>query len=618
MKLNLFTVLVTSTLLVGNHYVFAQQVDCETAQASNDEPKAKRRRSPGRPTECEIKEKPAAGGETAESVDRARVKRVNPTVARKKNPVSPVPIVKLTDYVDAVPFPDRWRIVDSLGYDERWFDPYNQNTLKADKPIFGKDWFFNLGAISDSFYELRQVPTPVGASSTNGSGAIDVFGAPDQTIFIQNLATEFVLYNGNTVFKPPQYEFRFTPVFNYNYLDIQELQGVNVDPRDGVDRTDGHVGIQAAFVDYHIRDVSKRYDFDSIRVGIQPFSTDFRGFLFQDNQMGVRLFGNRRNNIFQYNLALFQRLEKDTNSGLNDVGQELREDYVFFANLYWQDLFYKGFTSQFSFTYNKNTENREFYFDNNEFIARPASLGREVPRGYDVFYLGYSGDGHIGRLNLSASYYYAFGEGDPGVFVDDKVDIDAHFLAAEASFDTNWVRTKFSFLFGSGDDDPYDNKAKGFDAIFENPQFAGADTSYWVRQNLPLVGGGRVALSSRNGVLNSLRSSKEQGQSNFTNPGIALLGAGFDMDVLPELRLSGNANYLHFATTEVLEAARNQGDIDTEIGWDLSLSLIYRPLMSQNIVLRASYASLLPGEGYKDLFVDESADYFLLNLVLAY
>ncbi len=56
-----------------------------------------------------------------------------------------------------------------------------------------------------------------------------------------------------------------------------------------------------------------------MRVGIQPFQSDFRGFLFQDSQLGVRLFGNRDNNRWQYNLAWFRRLEKDTNSGLNDV-----------------------------------------------------------------------------------------------------------------------------------------------------------------------------------------------------------------------------------------------------------------------------------------------------------
>ena len=64
--------------------------------------------------------------------------------------------------------------------------------------------------------------------------------------------------------------------------------------------------------------------------------------------------------------------------------------------------------------------------------------------------------------------------------------------------------------------------------------------------------------------------------------------------------------------------ARNQGDIDTHIGDDVSVAIIYRPFMSQNIVARASYAKLLAGQGYKDLFPDEDPHSLLLNLTLAY
>ena len=100
------------------------------------------------------------------------------------------------------------------------------------------------------------------------------------------------------------------------------------------------------------------------------------------------------------------------------------------------------------------------------------------------------------------------------------------------------------FLYASGDRDPFDNRAGGFDSIFENPQFAGADTSYWIRQPVPLIGGGGVALSGRNGILNSLRSSKEQGQFNFFNLGTVIYGVGADMDVLPQLRVFANINHI--------------------------------------------------------------------------
>lgn len=535
---------------------------------------------------------------------------------RSRNPVSPIPRPTLADFPESVPVPDRWRIVDAL-YEENLWDPYNRNILKGDKPIHD-DWFFNITAISDTVVELRDVPTPIGGSSTGSAGGIDIFGGDKQEVFVQSLLAEFVYYKGDTVFRPPDHEFRFIPVINYNHVEIDEIQGVNADPNDGNTRDDNHVGVQTLFYDKHLRNVGDRYDFDSIRVGIQPFSADFRGFLFQDVPFGVRLFGNRDNNIFQYNLGWFRRVEKDTNSGLNDIGKDLRDDDLFVANLYWQDLFVKGFTSQFSAIYNRNAEGDDFYYNNNDFIERPASLGREQKRDYDVLYLGYSGDGHIGRTNLSTSIYYAIGEATPGVFVDSDVDISAFFAAAEVSMDFDWIRPRISFLCGSGDDDPFDDKATGFDAIFENPQFAGADSSYWIRQAVPLIGGGRVGLSGRNGILNSLRSSKEEGQSNFTNPGIVLLGAGVDMDVLPELRLSLNLNDLYFDDTTVLEVARNQGGIDKHIGLDFSASLIYRPFMSQNIVLRASYAQLFAGDGFNALFPDEDPSYVLLNAILTY
>lgn len=536
---------------------------------------------------------------------------------RQRNPASLIPRPSLADYPDSVPIPDRWGIVDDLGYKESLWDPYNRNPLKADRAI-GNEWFYNVAVISDSIVELRDVPTPVGSSSTLNAGEIDVFGGQAQTLAVQNVAVEFVYYKGDTVFRPPDHEFRLTAAVNLNHAILEEIQGVNADPRDGETRTDSQLGIQAAFYDKHLRNVSDRYDFDSFRVGIQPFNNDFRGFLFQDNQFGVRLFGIRDNNKWQYNLAWFRRIEKDTNSGLNDLGKGLRDDDVFVANIYRQDFPVLGFISQASILYNRNTEDSEFHYNENEFIERPASLGFEAPRSYDVAYLGYSGDGHFGRLNLTTSNYYAIGSESRGVFVAEPVDIRAFFHASEISMDFNWFRPRVSFIYASGDSDPFDNVATGFDAVFENPIFAGTDTSYWNRQAVPLIGGGRVTISGRNSLLNSLRSSKEEGQSNFTNPGLVLLGLGADMDLMPSLRLSFSVNSLFFDKTEVLEAARNQPDISKDIGLDASVSLTYRPLTSQNIVLRASYATLLPSAGFDNLFPDETAGYFFFNATLNY
>jgi hypothetical protein len=133
-------------------------------------------------------------------------------------------------------------------------------------------------------------------------------------------------------------ELRAAIAFNFNHVDVPDRRVLSVLPSRRSLRSDAFVGVQELFFDYHLRNTSDRYDFDSVRIGIQPFSSDFRGFLFQDNQLGIRFFGDRDNNRFQYNLAAFLRLEKDSNSGLNAVLRRPREDYVLVANLYRQDL----------------------------------------------------------------------------------------------------------------------------------------------------------------------------------------------------------------------------------------------------------------------------------------
>jgi hypothetical protein len=519
--------------------------------------------------------------------------------------------------------PDRWRIVDVLGYRENLLDPYHGNNwLKGDRPAFGEDWFFNLGLVSDGVIEPRRFPVPVAVPDSGDPGSLDTLGDGEQQVFAENLIAEFVLYQGSTVFKPPDWEIRFTPVFNFNHAEVNEPGILKADPSEGTSRTEGVIGVQALFVDKHLRNVSERYDFDSIRVGVQPFTADFRGFLFQDSPFGLRLFGTRDNNRWQYNLAWFRRLEKDTNSGLNNLvelgGDAFRDDDVFVANLYRQDWPWIGYTSQLIAAYNMNREGDDQRYDDNGFIQRPSSLGLERARDYDVVYLGYNGDGHLGRWNLSVSAYGALGEEDLGTFTTQPSDIRAFFGAAEVSRDFDWIRARGTLVFASGDDDPFDDISQGYDAIFENPLIAGADTSFWIRQPVPLIGGGRVSLSGRNGLLNSLRSSKEFGQSNFTNPGLLLAGAGGDFDLTPTLRASVNANYLWFADTASLEAARMQAGIGREIGLDFSVALTWRPLASQNIVFRLSAAALVPGRGFVDLYGKETPYSILGNLVFAY
>ncbi|HNP34298.1 MAG TPA: hypothetical protein PKK10_00485 [Woeseiaceae bacterium] len=554
---------------------------------------------------------------------------------RRRRPGHPVPANTLCTSQGLAPatwselpafsaVPDRWRIVSSLGYDEQWLNPYQgNNLLKADRPAFGADWFVSVSLISDSTFEQRSRPTPVAVATAPQNGALDTLGEPGQSVFTENLISEFVVYKGDTVFRPPDIEFRFMPVLNLTRARVDEAGVLKANSTSGTTRSEAFLGIQGLFIDKHLRNVSEHYDFDSLRVGIQPITADFRGFLFQDSPLGIRLFGTRDNNRWQYNLGWFRRIEKDTNSGLNDITENslsdaLRDDDVLLFNLYRQDFPVTGFSSQFVLAYNRNREDGEPFIDDNGFRVRPAALGMETSRQYDVTYLGLNGDGHIGRWNLSASGYFVAGSESASTFVDARSDIRAAFFAAELSRDFDWIRARVTVLYGSGDDDPYDDRATGYDAIFENPLIAGADTSFWIRQAVPLIGGGRVTLSGDNGVLNSMRSSKFQGQTNFTNPGLLLVGAGGDFDITPKWRASVNLNQLWFDQTAALESARNQGNVHKDIGQDLSFAVLYRPFTSQNIIIRMAASALLPGRGYRDLYGNDVPFSLLANLVLAY
>ena len=552
---------------------------------------------------------------------------------------------------DQIPVPDRWRLIQSLGLvKERWLDPYGQNTLKGDRPICirseenderrrreglpkcrtpkflnlrGNDWFFSVNAVSDTVIEPRTFPIPVGVQTTDRPGSLDVFGKDGSLVLAQTFIVGAALTKGATAFKPPDVEYRLTLALNANYVRVPERRILFVAPSKGTSRFDYFLGVQEMFVDHHLRNVSDRYDFDSVRVGIQPFQFDFRGFLFNDQQLGVRLFGNRDGNRVQYNLVAAARLNKDTNSGLNDVTRLPRKDFILHANLYRQDFPFVGLTSMASLTLNSNRERGDIEVDDNGFPVRPALIGNLRARNYDVLYAGYGADGRIGRINLSAQAYAALGSDRDSIFTGHNAFVRSFFFAAEPSYDINFLRFRGSFLFASGDSDPFDNKETGFDAIFENPIFAGADTSYWIRQTIPFAGGGRaVSINGRNGILNSLRSSKEEGQSNFNNPGTILAGIGADADITPAFRLSVNANHLWFHKTAVLQTLRSEGSIPTSIGFDLSAAAIYRPKFTQNLVFRASAAALRPASGFRDLFTnrDRHGAYYsvLFNAILAY
>ncbi|MBI3207560.1 MAG: hypothetical protein HYZ37_01505 [Candidatus Solibacter usitatus] len=540
----------------------------------------------------------------------------------------------LNRWFNEMPQPRRYEdaSLDAVYVPHSRFDPFNRNVWKGDVPIIGRNYFLNIGALSEAGFDMRRIPVPSVASSAE-PGEYGFFGRGGQFGARENIRLSFEFFRGSAGFRPVDYQVRVTPEFSINYLRARENALTAIDVRQRSNRTDTSVSMQELFFEKRLftnsvsafrkpKDADDRgsayFDSTSLRLGIQRFTSDFRGFIFSDEQPGVRLFGNFGNNVFQYNVAHFQMLEKDSNSGLNRW--QRRHQSVSAANLYWNDFLTPGYTLNVSLLY--NNDQPTFHLDKNGFLVRPAPIGFPVRNKVRAGYAGISGDGHIGRINVSHAFYQAFGRHDFNTIAAAPQHINAQFAAVEAAFEKDWAVYKTSFMFASGDGNLSDGRARGFDAIVPNQQFAGggflgepalADrgltnplfegggTNFLNRQPVPLTGTS-VFLFGPNSLLPNMRPGLFQGQANFVNPGILLANVGMDAKLTPQLRCTVNVNYARFHRTEVLEAVLFQSGIHHSIGVDMGFGMQYRPWLSDNMVLTGGFGYLVPLEGFNNIY----------------
>ena len=492
-----------------------------------------------------------------------------------------------------------------------WYDPFNRNRFKGDEPIwpalFGQQVFLNFTASSNTAFDERRVPSPSSVSSVR-PGNSGFFGKGEQEFVDQTLRFTFDLFHGDTSFKPVDWRIRISPELSLNDLDVRELGIVSPDVRKGTNRFDNHLGIQEAFAEVKLHDLGPNYDFVSVRTGIQQFNADFRGFLFVDEQPGVRVFGNLHSDRIEYNAAYFHLLEKNTNSGLNTFDR--RHQQVVLGNVYLQDFFLPGYTAEFVAAWNK--DDPSLHYDDNGFLVRPAPAGNVINQGVGpilhgirVGYFGWLGSGHIHRLNLTHAFYQAIGEDTFNPIAGRRVTVNAQMAAAEISYDKDWMRCRVSAFYTSGDANPRDGRARGFDSIVDLSNFAGGIFSFWNREAIHLLGSG-LLLTTGESLVPSLRSSKEEGQANFVNPGIFIASAGADFEITPKLKGFANFNFLRFERTEPLEFLLFQSPIRHTIGEDAGIGVEYRPPLTENIVITGGASALQPGQGFKDIYTSRT------------
>ncbi len=463
---------------------------------------------------------------------------------------------------------DRWGTYDLAGHPEYTFnpfDPYHQNTLKADYPMAG-DFFIQVNALNTDVYKSR-----------SNLDFRNVF--PGQTFnshnnfFNENAFYGFELRHHADVFVPSNFKLHIDGVFDYK----RDINAVNAG-----DASNAHVF--DAFVDVRLFDSGHdNFDLTFLRGGIQAFQSDFHGLIFNDEGLGGRIFGEFKKNRIRYDIVGLKLFQKNAVSGFIDFSQPSRHDVGIFRFTF-EDFLVKGWNSEWSVHFN---------YDPRTIIATGHIAG------LNTVYFGNTMNGHLGRWIFNPAVYGVVGKADHVVAgAPVRHDVAAWMGLVDLEYPLDFVKFRFGYSYVSGDNNPNDNKDHGFDSISDAVQLFGGPISYFVGENIKFGAGDFVRANS---FYPSLRGAN--GQANYVNPGLQLVNTGMDVTVSPRVQMALNANYTRFNDTGAFVNSTNILHKDGGIEGNAFFRI--KPFLhqiNQNVVLDLGVSALHPLQGLQDMF----------------
>ncbi|MGH7321506.1 MAG: hypothetical protein ACRELA_18035, partial [Candidatus Rokuibacteriota bacterium] len=463
---------------------------------------------------------------------------------------------------DLTPDPDRWRVLlpGATGVQPRapLYDPYNPNVLKGDYPIIGDKLFLQIIGVLDMFLDQKR-------NLDFSSRIKNVPFHEDNTLGQITALLSIELFHGDTVFAPKDWAIRVSPIWRFRCGDDNAADNV----------CDDFITLFEAFGEVKLFEIGDTFDPTSLRLGLQVFNADFFGFVYNDVQPGARLFSEIARNQFKVNLAFFDRLQKDAVTALNDF--ERREHQVGVATFQWDDFIFPGFNILPVFVVNHD-----------EGVAGKA---------LDAYYLGLTTNGRLGRFNVNSAFYYVFGDTAQNTPNKQSQDISAGMGFVQVTYPVRFWNPRIAVVYATGDGDPNDSRAHGFDSVFDTVNFGGGQFSYLFGEKIQL---GATTLFRGNSVLPSLRGANATSQ--FVNPGVLAVNVGVDLALTAKTILEANYNYVRFDDTSSLEALTKQKDVSSEVGHEFNVGLTYRPFLNEQVILFAGGAVFFPGQGIEDTF----------------
>ncbi|HZU98016.1 MAG TPA: hypothetical protein VFF73_15035 [Planctomycetota bacterium] len=446
-------------------------------------------------------------------------------------------------------------------------DPYNQNVLKGDLPIIGDHTFLEIDLVSDTIFTYRR----------DAGGVKDVekqnriLGEPDEWDFVGAWFASADLTYGDTVFRNPSWRLRVTPA-----IGLRDATIVTADkPPPFGTLQNGLFSLQEGFVEVLLAEFDPSFDFISARGGRQQFDADFRGFVFNDLNQAVRVFGTASKNTIRYDVIAFDLDQKNTFTNLNNFLE--RQQRYFAADIFVDDFIFKGYTIGGTLQYVNDREREPI----------------------DLVYLGLLGQGHMGPIEVSNAAYLEFGADKGNALAGGKhLEVFGQFFATEVAYPIDFVRPQVSFLFSSGQANTQASRGEGFDGVFDNPDFAGGAFTYWQRNAIKARNGAQV--KDANSLYPALRVRGATGPNSVV-PGLLLYNVGCKVTVSNTLTVFANLNYLRFVHKGPLEQIAGLQSVGHGIGEDTSVGAIFRPLGINNLFVIGGVSMLTPDTGLRQL-----------------
>lgn len=486
---------------------------------------------------------------------------------------------------DIVPEVNRWRLLEPLGIGEKprspLYDPYAPSVAKGDIPLFGDKIFFSLTGVVDNFLDAKR------NLDFFAGGRFRNVPYHEHNILGQITAVAFLeIFQGDTVFTPKDWAVRVAPIMRFRCGD-----------NNATDHGCGeYITLQEAFAEVKLFEVGRTFDATSARAGIQGFNSDFFGLIYNDVQPGVRIFGEFEKNQFKVNLAMFDRLNKEKLSGLNEIDNR-RNHQVAVLSLQWDDFIFPGFNILPNFVVNHDE-------------APGVAAGGDL----DAYYIGFTTNGHIDRFNIASAFYYVTGRTARNTPRREAIEISAGLAFVLVAYPINWLNPRFALAYATGDDNPNNRSAKGFDSVFDNTAFGGGQFSYIFGEKIQL---GAVTVLRGNSVLPSLRGANATSQ--FVNPGALAFNPGIDLTLTPKTLFEANYNYVRFDDTSSLTAVAGGRNVSNEVGHEINAGVTWKPFLNEQVLIFAGGAVFFPGQAIKDTFGNDDPVYKgIVRLVLTF